>query len=91
MTATVIADRIRVERHESLGDGVEGLTIRMVPGDDYDEYRAMPDCLSFRDRLYGKSCFNTDRWEYVYRTDKVCAVLVSDVLTGQKTHERVIG
>lgn len=76
MTATVLSDMIRIERHEPLWDGIEALTVKMPVGADYTEYMAMPDCLEFRGRMYGKSCFNTDRWEYVYRTDKVLARII---------------
>lgn len=81
----MISDQIVVKRHEQLPDDIECLFIGMW----HHEYRTMPDCIVFRDRMYRKSSFNTDSCECCYRTDKVCVEFLSDILRGDKTYQNV--
>ena len=51
------------------GSGISALKIPFHG--EYREYKDLPKIIEFQDRLYGKSCFNTDLGFAVYRTDHV--------------------
>ena len=67
-------DSIVVDRLDDLGCGVQGI-ITTNPTNDYDGFVAAPNAVIFRGRMYGKSCFDTDRGWLVYRTDRAVALI----------------
>ena len=75
-TATAIRESVRVERHDRLGNNVEALIVAN-PSNDYQGFTSAPAALRFNGRVFGRSCFDTDRRWIVYRTDRAVAFAAS--------------
>jgi hypothetical protein len=63
-------DLLQIVQYGRLPDGVH---IVEVPCADHDAYLKLPKGLSFEDRTYGLSGWNSDRCVAYYRTDRLVA------------------
>jgi hypothetical protein len=61
--------------HGTLPNGV-GFIVVMYDG-TYEGFKKMPNGLKMDDKIYGKSCHNSDTFEVVYRTDKKVAEIIT--------------
>ena len=64
--ANRFADAVRVLGFELLPDGVSVVTVPCIDG---QAFCRLPDAISFDDKCYGKSGWNSDRNIAYYRTD----------------------
>lgn len=73
-----INDSLLTFKHSgTLPDGVKYIALSM-PGIDYanEEYVSAPMALVYQGVVYGRSSYNSDKLEIIYRTDKQTAIAI---------------
>ena len=71
------ASLIAFKRSGNFPDGT-GYIVLCMPGIDYPhkEYIASPMALVYQGVVYGRSSYNSDKLEIIYRTDKETAIAI---------------
>lgn len=58
--------------------GVGYLYTGINPDDPYDSFKRLPAAVTYDGRIFGKSCYDSDRNVAIYRTDVRAAVAVDE-------------
>jgi len=70
MLAKPIQDAIAIKEACTLPDGVKLVTIDVA---DYAGFARSPHAIEYDGELYGRSGWNSDRYEVYYRSDRIAA------------------
>ena len=62
-------DAFVIQSHETMPDGIMVITISLADG--FETYKSLPQVLSYKDKLYGKTGWNSD-YNICYYRDDVC-------------------
>ena len=76
-TATAANNRVLVELSDYHGIGFATVDLHGENHFDlYQHYKSLPNVIECNGRLYGKSCWDSDRQKAYYRTDRHFATVV---------------